>query len=202
MDKRSLAGAHRQELSRRANPDLRRANQAGDHLHRFLGKPRTPQKRIRRAGAESHSRPTPRKSPSPAATATCAKTTNTRPPRKCRKSSCAAKANWKPNSSAPAAAILPIPAPTSSASAPSSPSPTWSSKHAEQFTVLGAWDSDPDKGVISYLTPVAQSLLNHKIGDQVEFDMDGAKKLFRIDTIAAYKPTEAAPAAEPAPASN
>ena len=26
------------------------------------------------------------------------------------------------------------------------------SKHVETFTILGAWDSDPDKGVISYLT--------------------------------------------------
>jgi len=30
------------------------------------------------------------------------------------------------------------------------------SQQAEHFIILGAWDSDPDKGVISYLTPVAQ----------------------------------------------
>jgi transcription elongation GreA/GreB family factor len=71
--------------------------------------------------------------------------------------------------------------------------------HAENYTILGAWDSDPEKGVISYLTPVAQSLFNHKTGDQVEFEMDGVKKLFRIDTIAAYKAPE--PAAAPATAS-
>src|SRR5208282_2332053 len=53
----------------------------------------------------------------------------------------------------------------------------------EHFTILGAWDSDPEKGVISYLTPVAQSILNHKTGEEVELDMEGAKKRYRIETI-------------------
>ena len=60
----------------------------------------------------------------------------------------------------------------------------------EKFTVLGAWDSDPEKGVISYLTPVAQSLLNRKPGEEVDFDMDGAKKRYRIEAISAYKKAE------------
>ncbi len=59
--------------------------------------------------------------------------------------------------------------------------------HAEKFSVLGAWDSDPEKGVISYLTPVAQSLLNKKVGDEVEFETDGSRKRYRVDAIAAYK---------------
>jgi transcription elongation GreA/GreB family factor len=59
--------------------------------------------------------------------------------------------------------------------------------HSENFTVLGAWDSDPDKGVISYLTPVAQSLLNHKPGEEIEFDLEGAKKRYRIDSISPFK---------------
>src|SRR5438046_1137838 len=43
----------------------------------------------------------------------------------------------------------------------------------EVYTVLGAWDSEPEKGVVSYLSPVAQSLLNRKVGDQVEFEVHG-----------------------------
>ena len=62
--------------------------------------------------------------------------------------------------------------------------------HPEKFTVLGAWDSDPEKGVISYLTPVAQSLLNRKPGEEVDFDMDGVKKRYRIEAISAYKKAE------------
>lgn len=57
----------------------------------------------------------------------------------------------------------------------------------ESYAILGAWDSDPDKGVISYLTPVAQSLLNHKAGDEVDFDMDGTKKRYKIESIEAAK---------------
>ncbi len=58
---------------------------------------------------------------------------------------------------------------------------------SESFTILGAWDSDPDKGIISYLTPVGQSLLNHKVGDEVEFELQGVKRRLRIEKIEAAK---------------
>jgi len=71
----------------------------------------------------------------------------------------------------------------------------------ETFTILGAWDSDPEKGVISYLSPVAQSLLNNKVGDEVEFELHGAKRRHRIERIEAVKPAPApAPASETTPA--
>ncbi|HEY5042212.1 MAG TPA: GreA/GreB family elongation factor [Verrucomicrobiae bacterium] len=69
-------------------------------------------------------------------------------------------------------------------------------QQAETFTILGAWDSDPDQGVISYLTPVAMALVNHKVGDEVEVEMHGAKRRQRIDKIEAWK-TEV-PAMQPA----
>jgi transcription elongation GreA/GreB family factor len=59
---------------------------------------------------------------------------------------------------------------------------------SESFTILGAWDSDPDKGIISYLTPVGQALLNHKVGDEVEFDLHGARRRHRIERIDLVKP--------------
>src|SRR6516162_514815 len=66
---------------------------------------------------------------------------------------------------------------------------------SDTFTILGAWDSDPDKGVISYLTPVAMSLVNRKVGDEVEFDLHGQKHRHRINKIEAWKTeTPAAPA--------
>ena len=58
---------------------------------------------------------------------------------------------------------------------------------SETFTILGAWDSDPDHGVISYLTPVAQGLLNHKVGDEVEIELNGSKRRHRIEKIDAWK---------------
>ena len=70
----------------------------------------------------------------------------------------------------------------------------------ENFTVMGAWDSDPEKGIVSYLSPVAQSLLGKKIGDQVEFEVHGVRHHHRIDAIDALKPAAAVVDAGTAPA--
>jgi transcription elongation GreA/GreB family factor len=67
----------------------------------------------------------------------------------------------------------------------------------EQFTILGAWDSDPDKGLVSYLSPMAQALLNRKAGDEVEFEIHGTRHRHRIEAIEAYKAATPAPASEP-----
>jgi transcription elongation GreA/GreB family factor len=75
-----------------------------------------------------------------------------------------------------------------------------STNQTETFTILGAWDSDPDKGIISYLTPVAMSLLNSKVGDEVEFELHGSKRRHRIEKIDVWK-TESNTAAADAPAS-
>jgi transcription elongation GreA/GreB family factor len=72
------------------------------------------------------------------------------------------------------------------------------SSQRETFTILGAWDSDPDKGVVSYLSPMAQALLNRKVGDEVEFEIHGAKHKHRIESIEAFKPAPAAAPAEQA----
>ena len=63
----------------------------------------------------------------------------------------------------------------------------------ETFTILGAWDSDPDHGIISYLTPIAMALVNRKVGDEVEFELHGSKRRQRIEKIGAWK-TETATA--------
>jgi len=71
---------------------------------------------------------------------------------------------------------------------------------ADQFTILGAWDSDPEKGLVSYLSPVAQALLNRKVGDEVEFDVHSVRHHHRIEAIAAYKaaPAPSQPQGQPA----
>jgi transcription elongation GreA/GreB family factor len=69
----------------------------------------------------------------------------------------------------------------------------------ETFTILGAWDSDPDAGVISYLTPVAMALVNRKVGEEVEFELHGGKHRHRIDKIEAWKTGEASSSGAPAP---
>jgi transcription elongation GreA/GreB family factor len=37
----------------------------------------------------------------------------------------------------------------------------------ETFTILGAWDGDPDRGIISYQTAIGQAMLGHKLGEIV-----------------------------------
>jgi transcription elongation GreA/GreB family factor len=63
--------------------------------------------------------------------------------------------------------------------------------HPDTFTILGAWDGDPDKGVLSYQTPLAKALFGKKVGDEAELDMNGAKKRYRIESIQAYQPAPA-----------
>ncbi|HNQ72522.1 MAG TPA: GreA/GreB family elongation factor [Verrucomicrobiota bacterium] len=63
----------------------------------------------------------------------------------------------------------------------------------EAFTVLGAWDFDVTRNIISYLTPVGQALLNRKVGDATEVEVDGVRHRYRIEKIEAYVPP-AAPA--------
>ena len=70
----------------------------------------------------------------------------------------------------------------------------------ETFTVLGAWDSDPDTGLISYLSPMAQALMGRKAGEEVDFEMDQVQKRYRIESIEAFKKVPAAVPAQDAPA--
>jgi transcription elongation GreA/GreB family factor len=84
-------------------------------------------------------------------------------------------------------------------------------EHTESFAILGAWDFDPTHHIISYLSPVAQALLNRKVGDDVEFELEGVTKRYRVNgieacqlpasvTAAAASEAPAPPAAPEAPA--
>ena len=55
------------------------------------------------------------------------------------------------------------------------------------YTILGAWDSDPDKGVLSYLAAVSQALIGHKVGEQLQMPTENGEKLTEIVSIVAYK---------------
>jgi len=52
------------------------------------------------------------------------------------------------------------------------------------FTILGMWEADPERHVISYLTPLGQAFLNAAVGDTVEVALgDGARHAFEILAI-------------------
>jgi transcription elongation GreA/GreB family factor len=53
----------------------------------------------------------------------------------------------------------------------------------ETYTVLGAWDGDPDRGIISYQTAIGQALLGHKLGEVVTLTDDDTSRRFAIISI-------------------
>ncbi|MDQ6625585.1 MAG: GreA/GreB family elongation factor [Verrucomicrobiota bacterium] len=53
----------------------------------------------------------------------------------------------------------------------------------EVYTLLGAWDSDPDRGIISYQTAIGQALLGRKAGDVVTLTVDQGTGEFTITAI-------------------
>lgn len=53
-------------------------------------------------------------------------------------------------------------------------------------TILGAWDSDTANNVFSYQTPLSQALLEHKVGDTVETNINNHITKWTIKNIARY----------------
>ena len=53
----------------------------------------------------------------------------------------------------------------------------------EVYSVLGAWDGDPDRGIISYQTAIGQALLGHKIGEVITLTDDKETRRFAIISI-------------------
>lgn len=63
-----------------------------------------------------------------------------------------------------------------------------STGHRDSFTILGAWDFDAEKHVISYLSPIAQAMLNKKVGEDAQFKLEGQTRIYRIEKIEPWKP--------------
>jgi len=64
----------------------------------------------------------------------------------------------------------------------------------ETYTILGAWDGDPDRHIISYQTAIGQALLGHKTGDAVPLNTEHGAAQFTIVSIQPAPPDETAPA--------
>mgnify|MGYP003108716077 FL=1 len=58
-----------------------------------------------------------------------------------------------------------------------------STGEVRKYAILGAWDSDPDSDILSYLTPLGQRLLSRKVGDTVETEVDGAKEEWKVESV-------------------
>ena len=54
------------------------------------------------------------------------------------------------------------------------------------YSILGAWDSDPDKSILSYKTPLGQILISKKVGDLVTVEIDGHEEAWTIKGISRW----------------
>jgi transcription elongation GreA/GreB family factor len=53
----------------------------------------------------------------------------------------------------------------------------------ETYTILGAWDGNPERHIISYQTAIGQALLGHQIGETVAVGMDSGSQRVEIVSI-------------------
>ena len=73
------------------------------------------------------------------------------------------------------------------------------SQKQESFTILGAWDGDPDRHIISYQTAIGQALLGKKTGETATLP-NGEVEIISIEPAPVDKPV-AEPVSETEPAS-
>ncbi|MDR0313579.1 MAG: transcription elongation factor GreA [Treponema sp.] len=59
------------------------------------------------------------------------------------------------------------------------------SEEKEEYTILGPWESDPDNGIISYLSPFGSSIMDKTEGEQTDFIRNGEKVSYLVETISA-----------------
>ncbi len=56
-----------------------------------------------------------------------------------------------------------------------------------KYTIVGSVEADPQKGYISFASPMAKALLGKEEGDEVEVMLPGGKKRFDIEEVC-YEP--------------
>ncbi|MDH5680531.1 MAG: transcription elongation factor GreA [Spirochaetota bacterium] len=61
------------------------------------------------------------------------------------------------------------------------------SNEKENYIILGEWESDMEKGIISYKSPFGRSFLGAKTKDTIVFDHGGVKKKYKIEKIECAK---------------
>jgi transcription elongation GreA/GreB family factor len=63
----------------------------------------------------------------------------------------------------------------------------------ETYTILGAWDGNPERNIISYQTAIGQALLGHQPGEVVMLNTDQGDSRFAISSIEAAPVDTAVP---------
>jgi transcription elongation factor GreA len=55
------------------------------------------------------------------------------------------------------------------------------------YTILGPWDADFERRVLSYRSPIAKSLLGSKQGDVINLDIEEGRKKYKIKEVQKYR---------------
>ena len=55
---------------------------------------------------------------------------------------------------------------------------------AQRFKIVSPHDADPKQGLLSASSPVAQALIGHELGDEVEIEIPAGIRRLRVDSIA------------------
>jgi transcription elongation factor GreA len=66
-------------------------------------------------------------------------------------------------------------------------------KDAEEYVILGPWESDPSRNIISYLSPLAAELWSHKRNDELRFTINDKEfhyKIEKIDKVDNFQPKQ------------
>jgi len=53
----------------------------------------------------------------------------------------------------------------------------------EEYTILGPWESDPNNGIISYMSPLGNGLLHSKAGDVVNYTVNDQEKSYTVLSV-------------------
>ncbi|HEB10022.1 MAG TPA: hypothetical protein ENI06_02270 [Spirochaetales bacterium] len=57
------------------------------------------------------------------------------------------------------------------------------SKRLEEYIILGPWESEPSKQIISYLSPLGVELCNHRAGENLQFIINEREYSYQVDSI-------------------
>ncbi len=57
------------------------------------------------------------------------------------------------------------------------------SKRIEEYIILGPWESEPSKQIISYLSPLGVELCRHKAGENLQFAINEREYNYLVDSI-------------------
>ncbi|MEE8143714.1 MAG: GreA/GreB family elongation factor, partial [Planctomycetota bacterium] len=62
-----------------------------------------------------------------------------------------------------------------------------SNQDQEAYSILGPWDGDVDKGIISYLSPMGRALIDKIPGEEFEIELPGGKAHYKLEKIQIHR---------------